>query len=453
MSNARRTAAISLAAALALGVTKLLVGLATGSLGILAEAVHSALDAVAAVLTVYAVGVSERPADERHQYGHGKAQHLAALSESLLLARPRSGSPTRRSIGCAARGQRCDATWYAFALLGGVLVVDAGRTMVSLREGRRSRNAALMASATHFGSDFAGTVAVLIGLALTAQGFPHADSWAALFVAALVLVAAGRLAAQNIDVLMDRAPTGLAVQVEQAAAAVPGVREVRSVRVREAAGESFAEVVIAVSRLEGLERSHETMDMVEQAVRQAIGPSQITVHVEPTVAAERANDRVAAAALRVPGVVETHNITVLEGPDGRSVTLHARVDERLTLARAMPVVERLKAEIPRSSASPRSTCTSSRWPPMRCLRSRWEAASGAGRAGAGGRRAVAGGAPRVVLYRQGPRMLVVATVSADQAMTVREAHNLESSVEDAVRGALDAVDDVIVEVSSTASPA
>ena len=86
VSTARRTALISLLAALGLTAAKLAVGLATSSLGILAEAVHSALDAAAALLSLYAIGVAERPADAQHQYGHGKAQHLAALSEAVFLA-------------------------------------------------------------------------------------------------------------------------------------------------------------------------------------------------------------------------------------------------------------------------------------------------------------------------------------------------------------------------------
>ena len=166
-------------------------------------------------------------------------------------------------------------------------------------------------------------------------------------MAALVLVAAVRLAARNVDVLMDRAPCGLDRLIEQAVRQVPGVAEVRSVRVREAGGESFADVVIGVSRLEGLERSHQTMDRVEEAVQdRSIGPAQVTVHVEPIVGGEAANERVAAAALRVPGVVETHNITVLESP-GRprdhAARAAARGDDD---ARRPPrIVERLKREI------------------------------------------------------------------------------------------------------------
>ena len=96
----------------------------------------------------------------------------------------------------------------AFAALVVVLVVDAARTAISLRQGRVERNAALMANAWHFGSDFAGTLAVLVGLGLVAAGVPAGDSLAAIFVAAIVLLGAMRLARQNVDALMDRAPLG-----------------------------------------------------------------------------------------------------------------------------------------------------------------------------------------------------------------------------------------------------
>jgi cation diffusion facilitator family transporter len=448
MSNARRTASISLAAALLLAATKLVVGLATGSLGILAEAVHSGLDAVAAVLTLYAVGVAERPPDARHQYGHGKAQHLAALSESVLLAGAAVWIGWEAVNRLRGGGGHVDTAWYAFALLGAVLLIDAARTTVSLREGRRGRNAALIASAYHFASDFAGTLAVLAGLTLVAAGVQSGDAWAALFVAALVLAAAVRLAAGNVDVLMDRAPLGAAARIEQVVGLVPGVREVRSVRAREAGGETFADVVIGVSRLEGLERSHETMDRVEQAVRESLeGPASVIVHVEPTAGRERANERVAAAALRVPGVVETHNITVLESRDGRAITLHVRLDEGLTLAEADLVVDRLKREIAHEFGAARVYAHVEPFAPdAQPARVVSPAESDVTATALEAVRSVTGGSPEVVVYRQGGRLLVVTSVRGRPDMTVREAHSIASQVEDAVRDALDAVDDVIVEV-------
>ncbi|HWH65315.1 MAG TPA: cation diffusion facilitator family transporter [Gaiellales bacterium] len=453
MSTARRTALLSFLAALALVATKLLVGLATSSLGILAEALHSGLDAVAALLSLYAVGVAERPPDEQHQYGHGKAQHLAALSEAAILAAVAIWIGFEAVMRLRSGGGDVQPEWYAFVLLFGVLIVDAARWSVSFRTGTRERNAALLASAWHFASDFAGTTAVLIGLALVSAGYPRADAVAALTVAGLVLVAAARLALRNIDALMDRAPSGLDRQIGQIAQAVPGVAEVRSVRVREAGGESFADVVIGVSRLEGLERSHQTMDQVEDAVGSQIGPAQVTVHVEPSTGAEAPNERVAAAALRVPGVVETHNISVLEqGTGGRAITLHVRLPEDMPMREAALTVEQLKREIrsefgvarvyahvePSALGAQPARDIGAEQPQL--VRAASEAVT----------RVAGQGAAEVVVYRQGERLLVVTSLRAEPGRSVREAHVLASRVEDAVRDALDSVDDVIVEVSADA---
>ncbi len=453
MSTARRTALLSFLAALALVATKLVVGLATSSLGILAEALHSGFDAVAALLSLYAVGVAERPPDEQHQYGHGKAQHLAALSEAAILAAVAIWIGFEAVMRLRSGGGDVQPEWYAFVLLFGVLIVDAARWSVSFRTGTRERNAALLASAWHFASDFAGTTAVLIGLALVSAGYPRADAVAALTVAALVLVAAARLALRNVDALMDRAPSGLDRQIGQIAQAVPGVAEVRSVRVREAGGESFADVVIGVSRLEGLERSHQTMDQVEDAVRSQIGPAQVTVHVEPSTGAEAPNERVAAAALRVPGVVETHNISVLEqSTGGRAITLHVRLPEDMPMREAALTVEQLKREIrsefgvarvyahvePSALGAQPARDIGAEQPQL--VRAASEAVT----------RVAGQGAAEVVVYRQGERLLVVTSLRAQPGRSVREAHVLASRVEDAVRDALDSVDDVIVEVSADA---
>jgi len=453
MSTARRTALLSFLAALALVATKLVVGLATSSLGILAEALHSGLDAVAALLSLYAVGVAERPPDEQHQYGHGKAQHLAALSDATILAAVAIWIGFEAVMRLRSGGGDVQPEWYAFVLLFGVLIVDAARWSVSFRTGTRERNAALLASAWHFASDFAGTTAVLIGLALVSAGYPRADAVAALTVAGLVLVAAARLALRNVDALMDRAPSGLDRQIGQIAQAVPGVAEVRSVRVREAGGESFADVVIGVSRLEGLERSHQTMDQVEDAVRSQIGPAQVTVHVEPSTGAEAPNERVAAAALRVPGVVETHNISVLEqGTGGRAITLHVRLPEDMPMRDAALTVEQLKREIrsefgvarvyahvePSALGAQPARDIGAEQPQL--VRAASEAVT----------RVAGQGAAEVVVYRQGDRLLVVTSLRAEPGRSVREAHVLASRVEDAVRDALDSVDDVIVEVSADA---
>ena len=207
MSPQRRTALVSVGAACLLVAIKLVAGLASSSLGLLAEAAHSGTDLAAALLTFFAVSVAVRPADRGHPYGHGKAQNLAALAESGFLVAISILIATLALLRLAGVVEvEVEPTWWTFAAIALVLVIDASRTAVSYRGARLYESDALLANALHFGSDFAGTIAVLAGLIAAAAGFPAGDSIAALFVSGLVVVAAARLASRNVDVLMDRSP-------------------------------------------------------------------------------------------------------------------------------------------------------------------------------------------------------------------------------------------------------
>src|SRR5881398_3822125 len=120
MSPQRRTALVSVAAATALIALKLATGLATHSLGLISEAAHSGTDLVAALLTFFAIGVAVRPADTVHQYGHGKAEHLAALGEAGVLVIASLFIAARAVTHLVSATQaHVHATWYAFAVIGG----------------------------------------------------------------------------------------------------------------------------------------------------------------------------------------------------------------------------------------------------------------------------------------------------------------------------------------------
>src|ERR671928_2252212 len=141
VSPQRRTALVSVAAAVALIALKLVTGLATHSLGLVSEAVHSGTDLVAALLTFFAVGVAGRPADTAHAYGHGKAEHLAALAEAGILVVASLVIAWRalwRLTGLA-HGQ-VDPRWYALVVVGVVLAIDASRALVSLPASRKPRS-------------------------------------------------------------------------------------------------------------------------------------------------------------------------------------------------------------------------------------------------------------------------------------------------------------------------
>ena len=183
MSPQRRTALVSVAAACALIALKLSTGIASGSLGLVSEALHSGTDLVAALLTFFALGVAVRPADEQHQYGHGKAEHLAALFEAGTLALVSVGVAGLAAARLAGWIHiEVDPAWWAFVAIGLVLALDVSRTLTSLRTARRFHSAALLSNALHFGSDFAGSLAVLAGLVAVSAGWQAGDSLAALLL-------------------------------------------------------------------------------------------------------------------------------------------------------------------------------------------------------------------------------------------------------------------------------
>jgi cation diffusion facilitator family transporter len=344
VSPQRRTALVSVAAAVTLVALKLSVGIAAHSLGLISEAIHSGVDLVAALLTFFAVGVAGRPADPSHQYGHGKAEHLAALAEAAFLAVASVFIAVRaieRLTGSSAHA--VNAAWYVFAVVGVVIVVDVSRTLVSWRAARRYESAALSSNALHFASDLSGSVAVLVGLVFVRSGYPDGDSYAALFVAVLVLLAASRLARGNIDVLMDRAPTDAEDAARAAIAALPEVA-LRRLRMRQAGGRQFADVVIGVSSVAGVAQGHAAADAVEAAVEQALPGSDVVVHVEPLEDAG-IRERAHAAAVAVRGVREVHNLALVD-LDGRTeLSLHLKLPGDVSLEAAHDVAEELERAI------------------------------------------------------------------------------------------------------------
>ncbi len=346
MSLQRRTALVSVAAAAALMALKLVAGLASGSLGLVSEAAHSGADLVAALLTFFAIGVAGRPADRSHAYGHGKAEHLAALAEGAIVALVAVFIGIRaieRLTG--SRTGTVNAAWWTFAVLGLVIAIDISRTLVSLRTSRRFDSAALRSNALHFASDLVGSVAVLVGLLLVRAGYQGADSIAALFVAVLVLFAAGRLMRQNVDVLMDRDPVDAHEAARRAIARIEPSIELRRLRMRQAGGRHFADVVIEVSPEAAVGQGHAAADAVESAVQRALPGADVVVHVEPRGSDAEIRERAHAAALGVRRVREIHNVSVLSVDGATEVSLHLKLPGDLSLGEAHAVAEEVERAI------------------------------------------------------------------------------------------------------------
>lgn len=444
MTPQRRTALVSVLAALALVALKLGTGLATHSLGLVSEALHSGTDLVAALLTFFALGVAVRPADVQHAYGHGKAEHLAALAEGGILVVASlfiSWQAIARLVGSAQT--HVNAAWYAFLVLAVVLGVDAARTLVSWRASRRYGSAALASNALHFCGDFAGTTAVLVGLLLVRAGYHGADAVAALFVAALVLLAAARLMRRNVDVLMDRAPAE-AQEAARDAIAATGV-QLRRLRMRQASGRHFADVVIGVSPGAAVGQGHAAADAVERAVQRALPEADVVVHVEPVGGDAEIRERAHAAALDVPRVREIHNVSVLDVSGGTELSLHLKLPGALSLGEAHAVASEVEKAI--LEAVPEVSTVRTHLEPL--------AETGAGRVADdidADRECVVrivreatGGRPRELRFLHTDEGLVAfLTLAFDPRVPLADAHARASEIEERIRRERPKIADVIV---------
>jgi len=321
-----------------------------------------------------------------------------------------------------------------------VIVVDASRLMLSLRVARRYESAALEASAFHFGSDLAGTTAVLVGLLLARAGQPEGDAVAALFVSALVLIAAARLIRTNVDVLMDRVSEEAEDAARNAIGQLQGV-ELRRLRMRESGGRHFADVVIAVAPDAAVGQAHAAADAVEEAVERAVPRSDVVVHVEPGDE-EALRERAHAAALGVPSVREVHNVVVVDVRGALQVSLHLKLPGELPLDDAHDVAEDVERAI--RKAIPEVAGVQTHLEPLA------EAARGAEL------ELDAGSIARIVEDETGRRprdlrflttdqgVVAYVTLTLDPSTTLAEAHEEASGVEDRIRNAHPEIAEVIV---------
>lgn len=277
----RKVAFLSILAAVFLTSFKLVVGVLTGSLGILSEALHSALDLVAALITYLSVRISDRPADKEHHYGHGKVENFSALIETFLLLITCSWI-IYEAIGRLVSGRtHIDVTIWSYVVVLTSMIVDFSRSKALYRVAIKHKSQALEADALHFSTDIWSSAVVLAGLITSNLGFFFADSIAAIGVAFIVLFISYRLGKRAVDVLLDRAPSGIGSKVLQVLSLFPEIRKVHSLKIRTSGADTFIKFNIHLDPEMNIHDSHEICDRIEHALQNRIPRSEIYIHVEP----------------------------------------------------------------------------------------------------------------------------------------------------------------------------
>ncbi|MGA3405677.1 MAG: cation diffusion facilitator family transporter [Candidatus Bathyarchaeia archaeon] len=279
----------SVIAAIALTAFKLLVGLSTNSLGILAEAAHSGLDLAAAAVTLMAVNVSARPPDAGHHYGHGKVENLSALFETLLLLVTCAWIVYESAQRLLFKSVQIDASIWAFIVMICSIVVDYSRSRNLSRAAKKYRSQALEADALHFSTDIWSSAVVIIGLVVVRLGesrpelpqMTKADSLAALMVAGIVIYVSARLGRRTVQGILDHAPQGLREKIKQSVESLPGVYDCHDIRVRTSGAKLFVDMHVLLDSKQSLEDAHRLTEDIEVTVKRLVPDADVTVHAEP----------------------------------------------------------------------------------------------------------------------------------------------------------------------------
>jgi cation diffusion facilitator family transporter len=339
-----RVAAISVAASASMAAAKFVVGILIGSLALISEALHSSVDVIATIITWLVVRVSDRPADEEHHYGHGKFESLSALGVIALLYVLAGGVLVESWSRLREGAPPPVISAVPFVVLAIDIAVNFWRARALHRTAHATHSQALAADALHFASDVLGSIAVIVGLALTALGFRWGDSVAAIAVAFMIAGLGLRLARSTVETLLDRAPEGASEKARAAINAVRGVVDVERLRVRMVGSTHFIDAIVKVPRTYPIDRVEEIKRKAQAAVAAALGEADLTFTAIPVALNnESVRERIMVIA-RNSGLA-IHHVTVHDLGNKLIVSIDLEVDAELPLAEAHDITRTLERNI------------------------------------------------------------------------------------------------------------
>lgn len=347
----KSAAMLSVAAAGVMAVLKLIVGLLTGSLGMLSDAAHSGIDLAGAALTLLSVRVSDKPADEDHPYGHAKIENISAFIETFLMLASSVWITAEAIIRIFIKPVSLRYSLWPLLVLALSMVVDFWRSRQLKAVATRYQSDALAADAFHFASDIWSSAAVFLGLCAAWTGsilnipwLRFADPIAAIVVSILILHFGWRLAWRTVAALTDSVSPETRRRVLAELQRTPEVLSIDQARMRRAGNKYFADFTLSLSRQLTFQRSEDLVREATSAVHRVLPGADVVIHTIPrSTLAESIFDKIRAVALR--NNVTLHDISVQSIGDRLRVEQHLEVDENLSLRQAHSFVRRIEDEI------------------------------------------------------------------------------------------------------------
>jgi cation diffusion facilitator family transporter len=340
----QRAAAASICASTILAVLKLAAGFASGSLALLSEGAHNVVDIGASALTLFAVREADKPADADHPFGHAKFEAVAALAETGFLAVLAIGVAIQAIERIRSSDTAVDVNAFAIGAIVFSIAVDLACWRALSHVARATSSHALAADALHYSSDLASSVLVLIGLAATRAGYPHADALAAIGVAGFIAMAGYRLGRSTIDALVDRAPEGLTEAVRSLVIATNGVAGIEAIRLRPTGPRIVGDVIVSVSRTLPLERVAAIKADAQARIARRWPEAELTLTANPLkLDDETILERVLVIAARRG--LPVHHVTIQEIEGRKSVALDLEVERAMSLGDAHALASELEDAI------------------------------------------------------------------------------------------------------------
>lgn len=279
-----------LALNLLVAAAKLIYGLMTGAISMVADGIHSTMDSSSNVIGLVGTAVAARPPDHGHPYGHRKFEVIAALGITFLLFLAcyeiLTGAVKRLTSGTPPR-----VTVMSFVVIIVTIVINTFVTIYEQRRGRKLGSPVLVADSLHTRSDIYASLAVLVGLAAVKAGQPIFDPLAAIVVVGLIARAGYRIVLSSLDVLAD-AVVHSPQDIAAAAMEVPGVLDCHDVRTRGLPDHVHLDFHLTVAPDTPTDESHAIAHRVIEMIQMRFpGIQDITPHVEPPGADEPIDHR------------------------------------------------------------------------------------------------------------------------------------------------------------------
>ena len=327
-----------------LTVIEVIGGLVSGSLGLLSSAFNTLSDFVAAVITFFAVRESSKPPDEVHTYGHEKIESAAAIGEILLLFAVCSWIVYNAFSRLMSGGQDIDLFWIAVGTNFVSIVVDMFAYLNLRVSSKEKKSEAIEAGALHFLNDLLIAVVVIVGLVFYFFGVWYADSIAALCIVGYIAYSGLNVARDSFGTLMDAAPKGLLNQMKEQILRVDGVQDCHHLRVRRAGSKFFVDAHVMIDGQIPLNQAHSIASSIEEQIVKVFPDSDILIHTEP----HTGEDPIAVirnVASQISEIKGIHGIAVKTIGRKLSVSCHLELEPEISVKSAHEIANRLEERL------------------------------------------------------------------------------------------------------------